>query len=320
MAKRGATPDGRVRSHVEEDRWRGSGREAVRRSPARSRGSQDAPTKRQEYVGGAPDAMTPESAVLPDDVLLQICKAAPDAKEVTHEWLADMRYVTRLIKETPERHGSQLGRAMSLLVSLLAQLPQHRLTHLLFGNRGPRLVTIGWLDREAVEQAGKQIVGLIWEDQQPEAVAEAVEAAIARALHVGFLEQQRYDAWRPGMRSGSGWRSALRATPYGARMARMPVEPPLPPPPAPEAQPMVELGRPGERCRVCGQVKKSPTHAQYAVVSALIDAGEDGLTKDALEAVRPSARRILKTLSKDPDWAQVIVMPGQTNGRYRIRA
>jgi hypothetical protein len=84
-------------------------------------------------------------------------------------------------------------------------------------------------------------------------------------------------------------------------------------------QPVIKLGPPGEPCRVFRKEKGPLTDGQYAVISRLLKAGSAGLSKDALEAVRPSARRILKTLRKDPDWAKVILMPGQTNGRYRLK-
>jgi hypothetical protein len=84
--------------------------------------------------------------------------------------------------------------------------------------------------------------------------------------------------------------------------------------------PPVVLGRPGDPCTVNGNEKKALTDGQYHVVSELISAGENGLSKDAIEAVRRSARRMLDDLRKDSDWAAVIIMPGQTNGRYRIRA
>lgn len=85
------------------------------------------------------------------------------------------------------------------------------------------------------------------------------------------------------------------------------------------AQPAVQLGRPGEACYVLSKEKKPLTDGQQAVISRLLESGSEGMSKDALEAVRPSARRILKTLRKDPDWAKVILMPGQTNGRYRLK-
>lgn len=91
--------------------------------------------------------------------------------------------------------------------------------------------------------------------------------------------------------------------------------------PAPIVQPtpMVVLGRAGDPCTVNGKPKKALTDGQHAVVAALIEAGDEGLTKDAIEAVRSSARRMLDDLRKDSDWAGVIIMPGQTNGRYRVR-
>jgi hypothetical protein len=91
--------------------------------------------------------------------------------------------------------------------------------------------------------------------------------------------------------------------------------------PAPNVQPtpMLVLGRAGDPCTVKGKPKKALTDGQHAVVAALIEAGDEGLTKDAIEAVRSSARRMLDDLRKDSDWAGVIIMPGQTNGRYRVR-
>jgi len=81
----------------------------------------------------------------------------------------------------------------------------------------------------------------------------------------------------------------------------------------------VKLGRPGEPCIVRGSTKMPLTDGQHAVIAALIEAGAEGLTKDALEAIRRSARRMLDDLRKDSDWAAVIRMAGRTNGRYRIR-
>jgi hypothetical protein len=87
-----------------------------------------------------------------------------------------------------------------------------------------------------------------------------------------------------------------------------------------EPTPMVVLGRPGEPCTVNGKQKRALTDGQHAVVAALIEAGSEGLTKDAIEEERSSAREILKRLrNSDKDWADVIIMAGQTNGRYRIR-
>jgi hypothetical protein len=89
---------------------------------------------------------------------------------------------------------------------------------------------------------------------------------------------------------------------------------------APPAGPLVVLGRPGDPCNVRGRPKPALTDGRHAVVAALIEAGDEGLGKDALQAIRPSARRMLEDLQRDDDWASVIVMAKTTNGRYRIRS
>ncbi len=86
------------------------------------------------------------------------------------------------------------------------------------------------------------------------------------------------------------------------------------------SSPLVILGHPGDPCMVRGKQKPALTDGRHAVVAALIEAGDGGLGKDALEAIRPSARRMLEDLSADSDWAEVIVMAKATNGRYRLRS
>jgi hypothetical protein len=68
-----------------------------------------------------------------------------------------------------------------------------------------------------------------------------------------------------------------------------------------------------------GREKSPLTDAQRAIVTALLKAGADGMTKDALEQVRSGARKTLRLMCKDLDWSKVLLMPGRTNGRYRIK-
>lgn len=82
----------------------------------------------------------------------------------------------------------------------------------------------------------------------------------------------------------------------------------------------ISIGDPGMPSMVDGKAKRPLTDAERAVVGALLEAGDAGLAKDSLEKVRSSARRILKELRKDADWARAILMPGRTNARYRLRA
>ncbi len=84
----------------------------------------------------------------------------------------------------------------------------------------------------------------------------------------------------------------------------------------------VVLKGPGDHVEVLGKIKPPLTFAQYAVVIALLEAGEDGLTKDGLDARsgHSDARKILKRLhDSDLDWAAVIQMPGRSGCRYRIQ-
>ena len=65
------------------------------------------------------------------------------------------------------------------------------------------------------------------------------------------------------------------------------------------------------------------TAGQYAVVKALLEAGDAGLSLDNL--IRKSrvgdARKILKRLAKsDADWQEVICFAGRAGVGYRIRS
>lgn len=73
---------------------------------------------------------------------------------------------------------------------------------------------------------------------------------------------------------------------------------------------------------VNGSKKEPLTNAQFDVVSALIEAGDKGLTKDALDSRsgHGDARKILKRLAdSDSDWKAVISFPGKTGKGYRIK-
>lgn len=66
---------------------------------------------------------------------------------------------------------------------------------------------------------------------------------------------------------------------------------------------------------------ESLTKAQYEVVLALIQAGDNGLTKDQLVANsgHGDAVNILKRIAKkSPKWKEVVSLPGEPGKRYRI--
>ena len=84
----------------------------------------------------------------------------------------------------------------------------------------------------------------------------------------------------------------------------------------------VKLFGPGEQPEVCGKPKPTLTAARYDGVQTLIEAGDTGLTKDELDrkSGHIEARKTLKRLAdSDRDWKCVLLFPGTTGKRYRIR-
>lgn len=84
------------------------------------------------------------------------------------------------------------------------------------------------------------------------------------------------------------------------------------------------LGEFGARPIVLGVEKDPVTLATHDVLSALLEAGNAGLTKDELDRAsgHTEARKYVKRLVQmDPDgWGQIIQLPGRSWGRYRINA
>ena len=104
-------------------------------------------------------------------------------------------------------------------------MKQYNPTHLSFGYQGPTITSCGWINRDDLELIAKQVVGLTWIDSTADTVAGTVRQAVSSAIRMGLVEEKEYDAWRPGMASGSGWRSAVSATTYGVAKARAMCEP-----------------------------------------------------------------------------------------------
>lgn len=81
----------------------------------------------------------------------------------------------------------------------------------------------------------------------------------------------------------------------------------------------VILYGPGYPPRVSGHLMKKLSNRRYDLIAALVEAGEDGLTKDCMESVVPSARRMLKKLRHDDKhWRSAIQMAEETGQGYRI--
>jgi hypothetical protein len=76
------------------------------------------------------------------------------------------------------------------------------------------------------------------------------------------------------------------------------------------------------RAREAGVLRWYPTKARYDAIKALIEAGEDGLTKNGLveKSKHGDAVNSLKALAeKDRDWKRVLQFAGDTGKRHRIK-
>lgn len=105
------------------------------------------------------------------------------------------------------------------------KLPEHKdaaLATLLTAGR--RQVDILWnaassenrCDATELEKAyGKAVAFASGSLQMPPGVA--IQVAFARATQHGWISEDRYDSWHPGMASGSGWRDCYLATGLGRR-------------------------------------------------------------------------------------------------------
>ncbi|NLF73307.1 MAG: hypothetical protein GX575_30085 [Candidatus Anammoximicrobium sp.] len=84
----------------------------------------------------------------------------------------------------------------------------------------------------------------------------------------------------------------------------------------------VKLFGPGEQPEVNGKKKTTLTKARYDAIKALVQAGENGLTKDELvkKSQHGDAVNSLKNLAKkDRDWERVLQFAGGTGKRHRIK-
>lgn len=92
--------------------------------------------------------------------------------------------------------------------------------------------------------------------------------------------------------------------------------------PAP-AEHTIQVGAAGEPTTIDGQSVKPLTAPQRAIIEALLNAGEDGLSEGEIRDLtsRGGARNTLVRLKKsDPLWDAIVVLPGIPHGRYRIAA
>lgn len=161
--------------------------------------------------------MSDDVSILSDDTLLQICRVSQEDLEAVPSLADELRLARRLIPPPRSRHDGRLEHLVALLASVLGKLPQYDLP---IGYNSPGFDIKGWVERDALEQVAKQIVGMAWLDVAPDQVASHVHQTATESIRLGLVDSRDYDAWCPGMSSGSGWRIAVTATPYGIAKAR----------------------------------------------------------------------------------------------------
>jgi len=164
--------------------------------------------------------MSDDMSILSDETLHQICRVSKEDLDSMPALGEELRLARRLISASQVWLNGRLEHAITLLASAMGRLKQYNPTHLPFGYQGPTITSCGWIERNDLELITKQIVGLTWLNSTPDHVACAVGEAITKAVNLSLIEQKEYDAWRPGMASGSGWRAVVSATPYGVAKAR----------------------------------------------------------------------------------------------------
>lgn len=87
---------------------------------------------------------------------------------------------------------------------------------------------IDWLDEDDVLSMGRVVFGLT-EKIATEHLNTAIETALKEAVSTGWLREEEYDAWHPGMPSGSGMRTKYLLSPLGKKeIAEVGYSPPAP--------------------------------------------------------------------------------------------
>jgi hypothetical protein len=155
------------------------------------------------------------------ELLLEICRIDPEDSQLTPEILEDLRAVDILVcKYNPGSQSRHLPHAATLLTGALGRISRFNPTHLPFGFGGPQLKSHQWVDMERIDLILKQIIGLCQPAWDIQRVTLESHNAMMDAASLGFTDKKDYDGWLPGMPSGSGWRIAICATPYGVARAR----------------------------------------------------------------------------------------------------
>lgn len=162
----------------------------------------------------------PDEGDLSRETMLHICGIAATDDEYSDEVGADLDAARTLVSSADASRNDHYDAIAVLVTGVLAHFRKHNPTHLPFGYDGPASSSPGWVERETVETVVTQAMGLRWPDCPAQTLAFFVSHGISNAKSLKFLQESSYDAWRPGMASGAGWRSVVSATAFGLQKAR----------------------------------------------------------------------------------------------------
>ncbi|MBM4094249.1 MAG: hypothetical protein FJ276_33300 [Planctomycetes bacterium] len=129
---------------------------------------------------------------------------------------ADERRFFQLATLLIQRGGVETDAAAAVaLAEAVSRAGGQNVESLPFGYEGPRVEHEGWLRREDLTRWLTQLGRMVAGDRFN---ADSARLAVEYALREYWLRSERFDAWRPGMRSGSGWTEVVQ--PQAAGIAR----------------------------------------------------------------------------------------------------
>jgi hypothetical protein len=158
---------------------------------------------------------------LSQEQLLSLCRLE-DGPDVSLELLDDLRVAewwASVPRGSSPRRGD-LANAAAMAACALGRLPGWQVVSLPFGYGGVRIEHNGWIKRDDLELFMTQLMGLLQPGCSAHVVRQEANGAVWEAIHFGLVECKNYDAWRPGMPSGSGWCEVVAITTYGLARSR----------------------------------------------------------------------------------------------------
>ena len=125
----------------------------------------------------------------------------------------------RLIQQGQKDHYAATAVALAVAV---ARAGGQAVQSLPFGYEGPPVEHEGWLRREDLTRWLTQL-GILVAGERFNALL--AQSAIDSAIQECWLRVEKFDEWRPGMASGSGWTEVIQPQAAGiARAAQMAAE------------------------------------------------------------------------------------------------